>query len=72
MWIGIREAAGWLIAMLGLCLIGVVLILALNRNVFEAMALALPATIVFRSGIGLVRMATAARVATKMVADRNA
>ena len=72
MWIGIREAAGWLITLIGLCLIGVVLMLALNRNVFEAMALAFPATIVFRSGIGLVRMATAARVATQMVSDRSA
>lgn len=71
MWIGIRESIGWLITLIGLCLIGVVLILALNRNVFEAMALALPATIVFRSGIGLVRMSAAARVATRMTAEKN-
>jgi hypothetical protein len=71
MWIGIREIMGWLIALIGLALIGVVLILALNRNVFEAMALALPATIVFRSGIGLVRLSAAARVAVQMTADKN-
>jgi hypothetical protein len=71
MWIGIREAIGWLITLIGLGLIGVVLILALNRNVFEAMALALPATIVFRSGIGLVRMSAAARIALQLTADRN-
>jgi hypothetical protein len=71
MWMGIRETVGWLIALAGLGLIGVVLILALNRNVFEAMALALPATIVFRSGIGLVRMSTAARVATRIMSEEN-
>lgn len=72
MWIGIREIAGWLITLIGLGLIGVVLVLALNRNVFEAMALALPATIVFRSGIGLVRMSAAARVATRIMSKEIA
>jgi hypothetical protein len=71
MWIGIREAIGWMITLIGLVLIGVVLILALNRNVFEAMALTLPATIVFRSGIGLVRMSAAARIAVQLTAERN-
>ena len=71
MWIGIRESIGWLITLIGLGLIGVVLVLAVNRNVFEAMALALPATIVFRAGIGLVRMSAAARVATRLTAERN-
>lgn len=66
MWMGFREFLGWLIALVGLALIGVVLILALNRNVFEAMAVSLPAAIVFRAGIGLVRMAAAARIATKL------
>ena len=72
MWIGIRESIGWLITLIGLGLIGVVLVLALNRNVFEAMALALPATIVFRSGIGLVRMSAAARVAMRITTEKNA
>lgn len=61
-----REILGGLLLVVGLGLIGVVLMLALSRNVFEAMALALPATIVFRSGVGLIRMATAARVALKL------
>ena len=64
--ISFREILGGIILVLGLGLIGVVLMLALSRNVFEAMALALPATIVFRSGIGLLRMAMAARVALKL------
>jgi len=66
MWMGFREFLGWIIALIGLALIGVVLLLALNRSVFEALALSLPAAIVFRAGIGLVRMATAARIATKL------
>jgi hypothetical protein len=66
MWMGFREFLGWLIALVGLALIGIVLILALNRNVFEAMALSLPAAVVFRAGIGLVRMTAAARIASKL------
>jgi hypothetical protein len=38
----------------------------LNRNIFEALALSVPAAIVFRAGVGLLRMATAARVAMKL------
>jgi hypothetical protein len=66
MWMGIREVMGWLIALAGMGLIGVVLLLALNRSVIEAAALSLPAAVVFRAGIGLVRMTTAARIATDL------
>lgn len=66
MWMGVREILGWLIALVGLALIGVVLVLALNRNVVEAVAVSFPAAVVFRAGIGLVRMAAAARIATKL------
>ena len=66
MWISIREFVGWVIVLIGLALIGLVVALAIKRNVLEAMALSLPATIVFRSGIGLVRMSAATRVATKL------
>ncbi len=66
MWIGIREAIGWVITLVGLLLIGVVLMLALNRSVFEAVALSIPSAIVFRSGIGLVRMTAAARIAKQL------
>jgi uncharacterized membrane protein len=64
--IGSREILGILLMLVGLGLIGFVLMLALNRNIFEALALSLPAAIVFRSGVGLFRMATAARVAMKL------
>lgn len=63
MWIGFREFLGWIIVLVGLALITMVLLLALNRSVFEALALSFPAAIVFRAGIGLVRMSTAARIA---------
>lgn len=66
MWLGFREFFGWVIVLVGLALIAVVLLLALNRSVFEALALSFPAAIVFRSGIGLVRMSTAARIALKL------
>lgn len=66
MWMGFRELMGWMIALVGLALIAVVLTLALNRKVFEAMALVIPATVVFRAGIGLVRMSAAARIATRL------
>lgn len=66
----IKEIIGWVIAALGMCLILVVLYLATNRMVFEAMALSLPSLIVFRAGIGLVRLATAGRIAID--SSRNA
>ncbi len=61
--IGVRELIGWIITLIGLALIAVVVYLALNRFVFEAMALSLPSVIVFRAGIGLVRLASAGRMA---------
>ncbi|WP_148619004.1 hypothetical protein [Mariniblastus fucicola] len=66
MWIGFREFLGWVIVLVGLALIAMVLLLALNRSVFEAMALSFPAAIVFRAGIGLVRMSAAARIALSL------
>ena len=69
MWIGFRELTGWLLTVAGLLLIGVVLILALNRSVLEAIALSIPATVVFRSGIGMVRLAAAGRIASKLNMD---
>lgn len=70
MWIGIREFIGWLLVLVGLALIGLLVALAIKRNVLEAMALSIPATVVFRSGIGLVRMSAAARVATRLSKDK--
>jgi len=65
------EIAGWILTIAGLGLVGLIVVLALNRNVFEAMALGLPAVIVFRGGLGMVRLATAGRIA-KQLADEPA
>lgn len=72
MWVGIREFIGWLLVLIGLGLIGGVVLFAFRRSVLEAMALSLPATIVFRSGIGLVRMSAATRVATRLSENKTA
>jgi len=69
MWLTFREITGWLITLIGLGLVLVVLYLALNRQVFEAMALSLPSAIVFRGGIGMLRLASAGRLAMKL--ERN-
>ena len=45
---GISEWIGWAITLLGLLVLFLVIYLAMNRYVFEAMALSLPSVIVFR------------------------
>lgn len=64
MWLSIREMIGWGLTLVGLVLILILVFLALERQILEAIALSIPATVVFRSGIGLVRLATAARLAS--------
>lgn len=59
----VREIVGWVFVVLGLVLVGFVLHLALSRCVVEGLVVTLPAVVVFRSGIGLVRIATAGRIA---------
>lgn len=66
MWLIVREIFGWLLVAVGLAMIGFVLFLANSRAVLEALAVSLPATVVFRCGIGFVKLAFAARVATNM------
>jgi hypothetical protein len=60
---GLASLMGWLLTLGGLLLVLVVVYLAMNRYVFEAMALSLPSVIVFRAGIGLLRLTMAARIA---------
>jgi hypothetical protein len=71
MWLNLREAVGWMLVLAGLIMIGVVMSLALNRQMTESLAVSIPATVVFRSGIGLIRLATSARCARAMVRDGN-
>jgi hypothetical protein len=63
----IREWFGWALVVLGLLLVALVIYLAVNRHVFEAMAVSLPSVIVFRAGIGLVRLAVASRIARALI-----
>jgi len=65
--LAITEIIGWLLALLGLALTALLVYLAVNRYVFEAMALSLPSVIIFRAGIGLARMATAGRIANRII-----
>jgi hypothetical protein len=44
--------------------------MAVDRQILEAIAMTLPATVVFRSGIGLVRLATSGRMAARLDAER--
>jgi hypothetical protein len=67
----IREIIGWVLAAVGLVLIGFVLNLALNRQMIEAAALSLPGTIVFRAGISLVKLASAGRIAARVVEEER-
>ena len=67
--ITMREAIGWLLAMAGLGLIIYVVVLAANRMVLEALAISFPASVVFRVGMGFVRMSVAARIITHAKRD---
>lgn len=64
--IGFTELLGIVFMLIGLALIGFLLVLALNRAIFEAAALSFPAAIVFRAGVGLFRMGIATRIAMKL------
>lgn len=69
MWLLIRELIGWVLLVAGLAMIGFVLYLANHRAVLEALAVSLPATVVFRCGVGFVKLAIAARTAKGMITD---
>ena len=64
--ISFREILAFVLMLIGLGLIGFVMMLALAGQIIEAGVLSFPAAIVFRSGVGLFRMATAARIALKL------
>jgi hypothetical protein len=66
----IHEAVGWGLVVLGLALISLLVFMAVDRQILESIALTLPATVVFRSGIGLVRLATSARLAARLIVDK--
>lgn len=63
MWLIIREVLGWSLIVVGLYLVYLVVSFATEGGILEAFALALPATVVFRAGIGLLRLTSAIRIA---------
>ncbi len=64
------ELTGWALTLFGICLIVLIYFWVLDRQIFGAMALSLPSLIVFRAGIGLIRLAIAARMAKSLSSDR--
>ena len=65
MFMMIREITGWALLLFGLFLIWQMLafVAGPERKILEAVALSIPATIVFRSGVGFLRLTTAAKIA---------
>jgi hypothetical protein len=64
-----REIAGWLLVLFGLYLIRMALDFVGNRQVVEASVVVFAAMAVFRGGIHLVKVATAAHIC--LVAERR-
>lgn len=62
----VNDILGWGLLLLGLLLILVMINSAANRQILLSMALSIPSTIVFRSGVGFLRMNAAYRMAQKI------
>lgn len=70
MWNLVLEIVGWTLTAIGLILLLLVVRFAANRAILEAFAIAFPSAIVFRAGIGLVRLASASRIAQQLRSSR--
>lgn len=66
----INDLLGWGLLLLGLFLIFVMINSAANKMILLSMALSIPATVVFRAGVGFLRMNAAFRMAKKTNRDR--
>lgn len=62
----VNDILGWGLMILGIVLILIMITSATNKLILLSMALSIPATIVFRSGVGFLRMSTAYRLARKL------
>ena len=65
----IREAAGWLLVVLGLYIFRQCYVLLTDRAFLEGSTLSLVGIIVFRGGIHLLKIAVAAQVCVQAQAD---
>lgn len=57
----IREVAGWALVLLGLILFGEACLFVINKRIFSAGPFLFAGFVVFRGGLHLVKVATAAR-----------
>ena len=62
----VNDILGWGLLLLGIFLILVMINSAANRQILLSLALSIPSTIVFRAGVGFLRMNTAYRMAQKI------
>ena len=65
-----REAAGWVLVVIGLLIFGwAILLLTVYHGIFESGPMVLAGIFVFRGGIHLLKVAVAARVCTEAAAE---
>lgn len=62
----VNEILGWVLLVFGIYLIMTMISSAANRQILLSMALSIPSTIVFRAGVGFLRMNSAFRMAQKI------
>ncbi len=62
----INDVLGWGLLLLGIFLILTMINSAANRQILLSMALSIPSTIVFRAGVGFLRMNAAFRMAQQV------
>jgi multisubunit Na+/H+ antiporter MnhG subunit len=61
----VNDILGWGLLLLGIWLIFVMINSAANQQILLSLALSIPSTMVFRAGVGFLRMNTAYRMAQK-------
>ncbi|MCA8997535.1 MAG: hypothetical protein KDA80_11120 [Planctomycetaceae bacterium] len=62
MFFWIREILGWCLVLAGIVLVGMALTFVEDRQVVEAGVVVMAATLIFRGGLLLIRISTAARI----------
>ena len=67
----VNDILGWALLILGVILILTMINSAANRQILLSMALSIPSTIVFRAGVGFLKMNAAYRMAQKIEKDEN-